>query len=412
MATAVETPRRAPSRRWTWWLIRCAGCLFERMLPDNTPTVSGMIRAAERFTGLSDWGDLPFEEGLAAVIESCHRDLQLKYLGRLLLQKGLLHTLVNRLCTQEECRTRPAVLQREIRRPFVVLGLPRTGTTLLHNLLSLDPHCRPLLGWEAFYPVPLRRRGKVVGDRRQADCVKYDRLFRRLVPRVAVAHDFAPNGPEECAWLLINSYLPPTLLDLGQQAYRDWQVHVSDEYLEGAYRLHRRQLQILQGAEGRRRWALKAPTHLYGLHGLLAVYPDAIAIQTHREPLAVVGSSASLISRGLPADSRWRGRVGEEVLKSLEVSWQRGMAVRRRLPAGRIIDVRYNDLLARPIEVVRAIYAAAGETCPGDMEQRVEGWLREHPQHARGKHEYSLEQFGLTQDEVEERIGRAVREFL
>jgi hypothetical protein len=412
MAVAADAKRRSSSRPWAWSFLRWLGRCCDRILPNNTPTVAGLRRAAERATGLSDWGDLPFEEGLAAILESSRRDLNLKYFGRLLLAKCLSHTLVNRLCTQAALREQPDIGRRPVRRPFVVLGLPRTGTTLMHNLLALAPACRPLLGWEAFYPVPLRRRGKPIRDRRQAECEKYDRLFRRLIPRVAVAHDFAPNGPEECAWLLTNSYLPPTLLDVGQQTYRDWQMRVSDDYLVAAYQLHKRHLQILQGADAQRRWALKAPTHLYGLHGLLAVYPDAVAVQTHRDPIAVVGSSASLISRGLPADSVWRDRVGDEVLKSLEVSWNRGMAVRRRLPKERVIDVRYDDLLARPAEVVQSIYAAAGEPCPADMDERIHEWLRAHPQHARGKHDYALEDFGLTRAEVEDRLGKAVREFL
>ena len=412
MIATVKPTRPANAAGWKWPMIRWASRCCERVLPEAPLSVDALKQSAERLTGLSDWGEFPFEEGLAAILDSCRQDLQLKYLGRLVLRKGLLQTLVNRLCTQAAWKEDPAIAQRAIRRPFVVLGLPRTGTTLLHNLLSLDPASRPLLGWEAFYPAPIRKRGRPIADRRQAECERNDWMFRRFLPQVAVAHDFAPNGPEECAWLLTNSYLPPTLLDVGQQSYREWQASVSDDYLVGAYRLHQRQLQILQGADTQQRWALKAPTHLYGLHGLMTVYPDAVAIQTHRDPNAVVGSSASLISRGMPDDSPRRACLGEEMLRSLEVSWNRGMAVRKQLPAGRIIDVRYDDLIADPMEALRRIYASAGETIPDEMERRVANWLVDHPQHARGKHAYSLEQFGVTTDEVETRIGRAVREFL
>lgn len=396
----------------TWSIVRwCAG-VCERVLPRNDLTVESLLRDAERCTGLTSWGEFPFREGLEAVVRSIEADLQPRYLARAVIWRLLRRLLVNRLCTQAALAAQPEIAARKITRPLVVLGFPRTGTTLLHHLLALDPQSRPLLGWEALYPAPLYAKGKPAQDRRRQNCERMHRLFYRLFPKVAAAHNFTPDGPEECAWMLMTSFIPTVLLNFALPSYRDWMATVSDDYLVGAYGLHQRQLQILQGPSAEHRWTLKAPTHFYGLHGLTTVYPDAVLVQTHRDLAAVVGSSSSMVSKTLPNGSKLREGIGIDILKSLKVVQDRGMAVRDRLPSDRVIDIRYDDLVARPVEVVEEIYRAAALPLPADMGQRVRQWLAENPQHKHGKHDYRLEEFGVNRAMVEETLGPRELPFL
>lgn len=396
---------------WTRSALRSCGDWCKRILPDNSMSVDALLRAAERQTGISEWDEFPFQQGLAAHLEAVQRDMNPDFLERLIIRRFALRFLMNRLCTQAALRADPEIARREIRQPIVVLGFPRTGTTMLHNLLSLDPQGRPLLGWEAIFPVPLYKNGKLCPERRLQRCEWFFRMFYRFFPDLAKAHAFMPQGPEECSWLLMNSFLSYEWCYTAP-SFGDWLANVSDEYLIDAYRLHRRQLQILQGTSVDKRWVLKAPSHFYGLAGLTAVYPDAVIVQTHRDPNEVVGSSASMATKAMPKGSAMRKRIGENVLKSLKIVQDRGMAARDRLPAGRVIDIRYTDMIARPAETVHQIYQSAGLLAPPDLDQRIQAWLKENPQHKHGRHTYDLQQYGLTPEQVEEQLGARTRPYL
>lgn len=407
----VRTPFVTVDSRGTRSALRSCAEWCQRILPDGSLSVDALLRAAERHTGTSDWDEFPFQRGLAAVLESVQRDLNPGYVGRLVIRRMALRFLMNRLCTQAALRADPAIARREIRRPIVVLGFPRTGTTMLHNLLSLDPQGRPLLGWEALFPAPLLKSGRLCPERRRQRCEWIFGTFYRFSPQVAKAHAFMPQGPEECSWLLASSFLSYEWSYMAP-SLGDWLASVSDDYLVDAYRLHLRHLQILQGTAADKRWVLKAPTHFYGLAGLTAVYPDAVLVQTHRDPNEVVGSSASMTSKALPKKSALRERIGENVLRSLKIVQDRGLAARSRLPAGRVVDIRYTDLVARPAESVHRIYQSAGLQAPPDLDERIQAWLKENPQHKHGRHTYDLQQYGLTPEQVEDQLAAGTRPFL
>jgi len=382
--------------------LRALGMPLDRLSEDQ------LLRAARRKTGLSDFGDEAFLTPLRTLIRSHDEEVGLRCIGRLVTRRRTLGALVNRLLVTNELRRHPEIVDLPVRRPLFIASLPRTGTTFLHKLLAQDPHARPLSAWEALMPA---RRPRDIARGLDPRIRRAERLARGLTllaPVLRKIHELDPRGPEECGLLLQNTFVHAAQMS---PLYRRWFLRQSDEVIEGAYREYRLQLQLLQWQRPHGgHWVLKSPLHLYAIGALLTVFPDSAIVLTHRDPSRAVASMCSflsiihevLIDDAITATAERRGRPGPLVVSWVAEGLRRAEAARARAGPGRIYDMRYADLVAHPLEEVRRLYAHFGYRYTGAFETRARAWLEGHPQHKHGKHEYTLEQFGLGAQMVDE----------
>ncbi len=357
-----------------------------------------LLAAARRRTGLDDFGDEAFREPFERVVRSLDGEAQLNLVGRIAARQDLLRLLSNRLRMVADAKLHPEILAGEIRRPIFVTGLPRTGTTLLHGLLAQDPASRAPLTWEMMYPSPPPRRGASRRrDRRVVLSDRQIRWFHRLSPEFRTIHPTGAELPEECLVIASHAFVSfqfQTMYDV--PSYESW---LEQQDLRPSYRWHRRFLQHLQWRSPAARWVLKAPAHLFGIEALFDAYPDAGIVLTHRAPLEVVGSLASLTValRGTFSDAVDPVAVGEEMSQRWSAALAFALAARdaARVPQQRVVDVRYTELMRDPITVVDRIYRAFDLDLTPEVEARMRAFLAANPKDKSGRHRYTLAEFGL-----------------
>ncbi len=358
---------------------------------------SRMLATARRRTGLEDFGDPSFREPLERLLESLEREARLNLVGRIAAREDLTGMLMNRLKLERDRKQNPAIADEQIRRPLVITGLPRSGSTFLHGLLAQDPASRVPLHWELRFPSPPPDRSTYDTDPRIERAARHIRWFFRLNPEFRKIHPVGARLPEECVVILSHAFLSFEFSsNWFVPSYQSW---LEQQDLEPAYRHHRRFLQHLQWGYPGERWLLKAPPHLPGLRALFTVYPDADVILTHRDPLEVVPSIASLhvVLRRTFSRAVDPLAVGPEVSQMLADDIRRGCAARDDgcAPPERFLDVWYTQLMEDPLAVVRRIYRHFDLPLSADVEARMRTYLATSPKDRYGQHVYSLGQFGL-----------------
>lgn len=357
-------------------------------------------RRAEQFTGLTDYGDNGgFGRRFQATLESAHR-IDWNFVGRIALRTNLLWHLCNRLRLVHLLERHPEVHDVELEPPVVILGLFRTGTTFLHNVMAADPAFHTGFMWEFSYPAG--RRHDPMGDtrwrrRHSAMTLKQATL---IVPDHTDMHTISAEQLEEDFFLLENDFANMKFVVGLGDFQLGWDLLNAD--LGEPYALHRLQLQILSASRGPGRWLLKCPWHLWNLGALLDVYPDAKVVHTHRDVAKAIGSQCSLTAR---ISCRIKRNpelhdVGRFWSDYALAGIERGLAARERLPPSQVHDVRLRDLRADPGGVLRDMYdrfdLGRGDQVFAAMEARAQ----DMPTMQHGVHEYDIETFGLTADEV------------
>jgi sulfotransferase family protein len=370
-----------------------------------------LLSAGRRRGGGHDFEDMIFLEGLHRLARALATEGQLNVLGRIAARETIVGHLANRLRLEQDRRRYPGIAAQEINHPIVITGLPRSGSTLLHSLLAQDPANRVPQTWEMLSPSPPPERDSYERDPRIAMTERQLRWFHRLVPEFSRIHPVGAQLPEECVVILSHSFLSSQFCSMYTvPSYQTW---VRGQDLRPAYELHRRFLQQLQWRCPGTRWVLKAPAHLPALKELCAVYPGVGVIMTHREPLEVLASEASLhtVLRRTFSDAVDPATVGREVTELTADEIRAGLEARDDgcAPPERFLDVRYRDLVKNPMETVRNIYARFDMALTPTAEARMQQYLAETPKDKHGAHEYSLAQFGLDPDQERERY-RAYRE--
>jgi hypothetical protein len=387
-------------------VIERAGVSFVHL---DAPALLGEARRRTRLEDLAE--DEAFREAFPRLLHSFEHEARLSLIGRIAAREDLVRLLANRLRLVEDRRRHPAIAAEEVRRPLFVTGLPRTGTTLLHGLLAQDPANRVPLHWEMIHPSPPPERARYLTDRRIDAAERQVRWFHRLQPDMRRIHAIGARLPEECLILTSHSFLSYQFQTTHHvPSYQAW---LETHDLQACYGWHRRILQQLQWRCRGERWVLKAPAHLFGLPALFGAYPDAGVIFTHRDPVEVAGSLASLttVLRSTFSDAVDPLAVGPE----MTTRWASGIA--RALhdrDAGcaapeRFFDVRYGDLIRDPLGTVRRIYAHWDLPFTTTAEDRMRRFLADNPKDKHGRHEYSLAAFGLDGEQEQARY-RAYRE--
>jgi hypothetical protein len=379
---------------------------------EDVGTVEDLEASATRLTTLTDFGGDDYREGLGVLLRSYAEDEQLTELGRRVKRSELRGALVARLVSEAGFKQR-SIDESAIVRPIFVTGLPRTGTTALHRLLAADPMHQGLEQWLCEMPQPRPAREtwpqNPVYQQIQAGFEK----FYAAKPDFAGVHYIAADAVEECWQLLRQSAMSVSYESLAHvPTYSAW---LSEQDWTSAYRRHRGNLALIGANEPQKRWVLKNPSHLFALDALLAVYPDAIVVQTHREMRTTLASSCSLSALATEGYStRFVGAaIGHDQLDLLGRGAELFMAARERHDATHFHDVAFDDLARDAVGTVEAIYRHFGlpwtdETRAAVVAEDVAGKSgRRAP-----SHRYSLADFGLTEAQVDDRFAEYAARYL
>lgn len=379
-------------------LLNGAGAVLRTAgLPLLRLDATALMARATRATGLTDFGDDAFRAPLDRLLAALEGETELTLLGRLITRADLARLLENRLRMVDTRRRHPEIDREQIRRPLFIVGLPRTGTTILHELLSQDPANRVPMTWEAMHPWPPPERATYTTDPRIVRVEQHFAGIDRLIPGFKSMHPMGARLPQECVALTAHDFASmPFSTTHHVPSYQAW-LDAAD--LGFVYRSHRQQLQYLQWRCPAPQWVLKSPGHLWALDALLAEYPDADIVQTHRDPLKVVASLASLVTllRRLASDHVDPIAIGAEWTERLAAGLAHATAVRDQgLPAGtRVVDVQFAELLHDEIGMVRRIYAHFDRALDAGAEGRMRRFLAANPADKHGRHRYTLAAVGL-----------------
>lgn len=361
-----------------------------------------LLETAAKRAGSSDFGPDGFLDGYRRLAASLDGEARLNTIGQLAARTRLLTLLETRQRMLAWREQHSEVAAQRIERPIFVLGLPRTGTTVLYGLLAANPAMRSPTSWEVARPFPPPTRQDRFDDHRIADTEREFDQFRRVAPGIDRIHPLGAMLPQECMAmhaLSFESYEFVTTFPV--PSYWAW---LRERDLVPAYEIQRQFLQHLQSGYSGEHWILKTPGHLLWLDTLLEVFPDALIVQTHRNPTTVMASVSSLMFalRGAVSDHVDPHEVGRDQLDTWTWGLARTMAAREKLPADRVIDIHFTDTVNRPVETVTRIYEHFGLGLTAAVEQGVRDYLADNPRTKHGVHTYTLEEFGIDEAEADE----------
>ncbi|MFA5938070.1 MAG: sulfotransferase [Sinimarinibacterium sp.] len=362
-----------------------------------------LLAEAKQKTGLTDFGPASFREGLAVFCRALETDAHLSDFGRTLLHQKVIELLVNRLGIEDWYRRHPEIENEQIAAPLVIVGLPRTGTTLLQRLLAQDPQFYSMPWWESRYPVPFAGEDLREPSQRIAQARAEVKVMVEAMPKLLTIHPMDADQADEEVMLMEHSFIAAMNTYACIPSYMDWLAKIDER---PAYAYLKRMLKFLQWQKRKQgitatRWVLKAPHHLLRMHILLETFPGARVVQTHRDPVDTIPSIASFL------DTLWRiysndvdpTAAGREWSALMARAFKHTMQVRDANPAP-FFDVRFEDTVKRPLEVVRDIYAWAGCPLAPETAAQMQHWLDDNRRANRAAHDYDSEHFGLDVEQM------------
>lgn len=343
------------------------------------------------------------EEGLRELVNSINEEGKPNTFGSIAIKSLLERSLYGRYKVEQELAANPQIEKEEIKQPVFIIGMPRTGTTILHALMAEDPAHRSPLAWECLLPYPAATPETFRNNEQLKTVTKeFGQLFK-LVPDFLQKHYMAADSPQECLGITalnFTSFQPSAQLYL--PSYMDWFFQRSD-MLE-TMKFHKRFLQYLQsGGVKSDRWLLKTPVHLMRLPELFEVYPDARVVMTHRAPEFIVPSTASLMSsvRSLYSDNEDPKVTGREQADLWSLYFDKFLEDRKSLnKEDQIIDLQFEDFVKDQVGTVREIYDRFNWPLSDKAIYKFDHFLEKNPKDKNGKHVYSLDTFGLTKEEI------------
>ncbi|MEY2434295.1 MAG: hypothetical protein QOC92_4020 [Acidimicrobiaceae bacterium] len=374
-------------------------------------SADAFVEAAITTTGLDDFGEGLWRDGLDVFCDALNQEANLSDVGVAVHESRISHLLSQRLRVVDWHARHPDISAEEIRRPVIVMGLPRTGTTALAHLLAADPDSRSLRTWEETEPTPPPEAVTATDDPRIAATQAGIDMSHQLMPVLPQLYFATAVSPSEA-------------LDLTGMSFRafqfEGQAHVPsyEEWLlacdmTDAYRFQRQVQQLLQWHCPPTRWAWKNPPDVFCLPAVRAAFPDATFIWTHRDPFAALSSVCSLVAvvRSFGTDDFDRADLGPRQTELWAEGVDRGMAARETFGTDAFIDVWMHDLARDAIGTVGHIYDRLGWPLTARAEDAMRAWLDENPRHGRGGHEPKPEEFGLDEAAVRERFAEYRRRF-
>ena len=371
-------------------------------------TVDAVLEAAVAATGLDDFGPLDFCERLGMQLAEVDADPDRTGLGRMLMFGDCMKYASARLRIEDLLKQHPEIGDIPIEKPVIVIGLPRSGTTNLVNLLASDSRFRSMPLWESYEPVPDPR--ELVGpdgvDPRWTRCQQQWEAMKSGAPFIAAMHPMEPDHVHEENELMAPDFSNYNLEWVARVP--KWRDHYLATDQTPHYAYMKKVLQILQWYRPRERWVLKSPQHLEQIGPLLATFPDATIVVTHRDPVAVVQSTITMLTYGARTAYRspnpewyrdyWTDRIGRLLDASLRD--------RHLLPEGRVVEVFFHDYMADELGTLQRIYDAAGIELTDSAKAEIGAYQAAHPRGKEGRVIYDLRgDFATTPEQVRERFG-------
>ena len=362
-----------------------------------------LLQSARKNASLTDFGHDSFRAPLERLVASLESEAQLTLLGRVIARRDLLRLLENRLRQVDLRKQHREINWERIERPLFILGLPRTGTSILHELMAQDPANRVPMTWEVMHPFPPPETRTFHSDPRIAQVDAHFSGIDRLLPDFKAMHPMGARLPQECVVITQHEFASMVWHTSNRvPSYQNW---LDGADLRHVYESHKRWLQVLQWKAPAERWVLKSPGHLWALESLLAVYPDARIVQNHRDPLKVVASLVSLVCtlRSLATEKIDPHEIGRDWTQRLAAGLDHATRVRdeAKLPESQVFDVPFRAFMADEIAMVRKIYEHFGMQYTAEAERRMRAFLAANAADKHGRHTYDLSLGGL--DEATER---------
>ncbi|WP_164503599.1 sulfotransferase family protein [Pleionea sediminis] len=375
----------------------------------NPLDVDDLVKQARKKTGLIDFGDESFLEPLHRNLEEAVEKKILHRKGTVIQREGKIKLLSNRLEINDYLKKHPKVKDEVIKEPIFIVGLPRTGSTMLHRLLACDPALRWLRGWESHGVVPpVDNKSR---DRKIASVRAAVTLMDIMEPRLKPIHPVSVTGPEECLGLLANSF--DTIVSNFFNTDMEFSRWTRNRDTTSSYEFYKTQLQILQySSQYKGQWLLKSPMHTHGMEAIIKVFPDAKFIQMHRDPRDVIASICSLTQKfqELVAGPIDPIVCGKEQLELWPESLEKCAKARENIPSDRIVDIFYPELIADTIGTVRSAYNQIGLTLSPEAESAMRMRIANRSKN-RKRHHYALSDYGLDRAKVEQAFASYLAEF-
>lgn len=369
--------------------------------------VQELLQAArERAPGLVNFGDDNYQQALEALTQALNTEAKLSVAGIAMMRERLVGQLVNRLIMEDYFKRFPEIAQIEIEDPLVIVGLPRTGTTMLQRTLAVDPRFYSAAWWETRYPAPLTGEGPQDCANRIAMAKAEVAQMIEAIPQILSIHPMSATLCDEEFMLMEHSFLCAMDAYADVPSYTAW---LDQQDQRPVYTQLKKMLQFLQWQKHQRgeaqgqRWLLKAPQHLHTLEILLSVFPQAQVILTHREPAQTIPSMASM------AHTLWQIYSDQPDPRSAGRQWNSRMArgihhtmqVREQQDSQRFLDIHFSDTVAKPMEVLEEVYQFAKLPFTEKARADAQQWLSSNGREKRAGHDYSLETFGLSEQQMQ-----------
>jgi hypothetical protein len=369
-----------------------------------------LIETAVKLGGSQDFFGDEYLVPLRKLLASLNTEANLSRPGRRRVFMLLIDVLLKRASLADLINLHPEIKEIPIKKPIFIIGLPRTGTTLLHNLMSQDSANRTFKLWELSQPIKLTDFENDFEAELSAKTELWVKTFARLQPKFATIHPLQAKACDECNWLLQNTFAA-NIFSLHYYTPRYFQWLMGQD-LSAQYQFYKLQLQAFLRRSKELQTnslVLKSPDHLWHLEALLKIFPDANIIQLHRNISECVPSFCSLCHtlQEINCDGQTPEKIGEFCLEQLQAGVSRMLESRARNKTNKFIDVSYQNLVKNPLETVKQIYQNLGREVSSEAIAAMENWLAENRQHKSGKHNYSLQQFGLEP----ENIGKVFAEY-
>ncbi|RMD82697.1 MAG: sulfotransferase [Candidatus Dadabacteria bacterium] len=360
--------------------------------------------AARQRTGLDDFGDPSYLDGLRVVLEAYDEEARFSPGGRQMAGAYLVEFLSRRARAQKQLAEHPEIENIEIRRPLIILGLVRTGSTALHYLVGQDPQLQKVEHWLGCHPQPRPPIEEWAGHPDyQATVAELDAIYS-ADPSLKAIHFMTADLPEECRHFMAQCFTDDFFeVNATIPSYTRW---YESRHLADTYRHHARLVRLIGSREPEKRWLLKYPVHMKNLAALLEAYPDACIVWTHREPAKVLSSYISLIAgfRALYEDDIDRDLVAREQCEVWSSGAERAIEVRRRCDPKQFFDLHFRDFVSDPVGSVRRIYEYFGIDYTDATDRALRAWQADNPAGKHGEHRHSFEGVSMSAAEINERF--------
>ncbi len=350
-------------------------------------------------TGLEDFGNNKYLEGLRILLKAYDNEAQFSDMGRFAAQAMVVNCLKGRLFTEEGIKQNPACLDQIIKKPIFVIGLPRTGTTILHRLLAQDNDNQGLEYWLGSYPMARPPQQQWQDNLSYQEVERSLQAMREFNPEIQAIHEMTAEGVDECRLLLMHSFANVTFqANATIPSYEHWLYNAD---FSEVYKQYERALKLIGSHSPEKCWILKDPSHLWSIDALLKKFPDACIVQTHRDPAKLIASVSSLVytARKMGEPEISPAVVGQQQLEQWQIVLEKAMAVREHFPEN-FYDVYFDDFMNNPVDVVDKLYQHLGRALSQPTAERLRSWIEENPKGKHGGHTYSPEDFGLSASQI------------